>query len=108
MHDEPDGEWPEDLQAKYWSAGVQMVLGGPVTQGIRKQARAVLDSECCKDVSPEQGLVNFIFRGVFTQRLDSESFMTHRTQGAAVYPSWSAIYLQDGMQHGPRERKMHG
>jgi hypothetical protein len=24
--------------------------------------------------------------------------MTHRTQEAAVYPSWPAIYLQDGMQ----------
>jgi hypothetical protein len=27
MHDEPDGDWPEDLQAMYRSAGVQMVLG---------------------------------------------------------------------------------
>jgi hypothetical protein len=79
MHDEPDGDWPEDLQAKYWSAGVQMVLGGPVTQGIRRQARAVLESEFCKGVSPEQGLVNFIFRWVFAQGLDSEFFMTGRT-----------------------------
>jgi hypothetical protein len=47
MHDEPDGDWPEDLQAKYRSVGVQMVLGVPVTQGIRKQARAVLKSEFC-------------------------------------------------------------
>jgi hypothetical protein len=101
MHDEPDGEWPEELQATYWSAGVQMVLGGPVTQGIRKQARAVLKSDYCQDVSLEQGLVNFIFRGVFTQGLDSEFFMTHRAQGAAVYPLWSAIYLQDGMQWTP-------
>jgi hypothetical protein len=43
MHDEPDGDWPEDLQAMYQSAGVQMVLGGPVTQGIRRQVRAVLE-----------------------------------------------------------------
>jgi hypothetical protein len=42
-----------------------MVLGGPVTQGIRRQARAVLESEFFEGVSPEQGLVNFIFRGVF-------------------------------------------
>jgi hypothetical protein len=26
MHDEPDGDWPEDLQAMYRSADVQMVL----------------------------------------------------------------------------------
>jgi hypothetical protein len=38
MHDETNGDWPKDLQAKYQSAGVQMVLGGPVTQGIKRQA----------------------------------------------------------------------
>jgi hypothetical protein len=65
MHDKSDGDWPKDLQAKYWSVGVQMVLGDPVTQGIRRQARAVLELEFCRGVSSEQGLVNFIFRGVF-------------------------------------------
>jgi hypothetical protein len=104
MHDEPDGDWLEELQAKYRSAGVQIVLGGPVTQGIRKQARAVLESDFCKGVSPEQGLVNFIFRGVFVPGLDSEFFMTHRAEGPAVYPSWSAIYLQDGIQWTPGEK----
>jgi hypothetical protein len=69
MHDDPDGDWPEDLQAMYRSAGVQMVLRGPVTQGIRRQARAVLESGFCEGVCPEQGLVNFIFRGVFAQGL---------------------------------------
>jgi hypothetical protein len=87
MHDGPGGNRPEELQAKYRSAGVQMVLGGPVTQGIRKQARAVLESDFCQGVSPEQGLVNFIFRGVFAKGLDSEFFMTLRTQGPAVYSS---------------------
>jgi hypothetical protein len=104
MHDEPNGDWPEDLQAKYRSAGVQMVLGGPVTQGIRRQARAVLESEFCRGVSPEQGLVNFIFSGVFAQGLDSEFFMTVRTQGPTMYPSWSAIYLQDGMHWTPGKK----
>jgi hypothetical protein len=97
MHDELDGNWPEDLQAMYRSAGVQMVLGGLVTQGIRRQVRAVLESGFCEGVSPEQGLVNFIFRGVFAQELDQEFFMTVRTQEPTMYPSWSAIYLQDGM-----------
>jgi hypothetical protein len=41
MHNEPNGDWPEDLQAKYRSAGVQMVLGGPVTQGITRQTHAL-------------------------------------------------------------------
>jgi hypothetical protein len=98
MHDESDGDWPEDLQAKYRSAGVQMVLGDPVIQGIRKQARAVLESKFCQGVNPEQGLANFIFRGVFAQGLDLEFFMTVRTHEPTVYPLWSAIYLQDGMQ----------
>jgi hypothetical protein len=81
-----------------------MVLGGPVIQGIRKQARVVLESDFCQGVSPEQGLMNFIFRRVFAQGLDSEFFMTLRTQGPAMYPSWSAIYLQDGMQWTPGEK----
>jgi hypothetical protein len=87
MHDELNGDWPKDLQAKYRSAGVQMVLGGPVTQGIRRQARIVFESEFCRGVNTEQGLVNFIFRGVFAQGLDSEFFMTVRTQGPTMYPS---------------------
>jgi hypothetical protein len=81
-----------------------MVLGGPVTQGIRRQARAVLESEFCQGVSPEQGLVNFIFGGVFTQGLESEFFMTVQTQEPTMYPSWSAIYLQDGMHWTPGEK----
>jgi hypothetical protein len=75
-----------------------------MTQGIRKQARAMLESEFCQGVSPEQGLVNFIFGGVFAQGLDSEFFMMLWTQGPAVYPSWSAIDLQDGMQWTPGEK----
>jgi hypothetical protein len=50
MHDEPDGDWPKDLQAMYQSAGVQMVLGGPVTQEIKRQVRAVRELEFCKAV----------------------------------------------------------
>jgi hypothetical protein len=104
MHDEPDGDWRENLQAKYRSAGVQMVLGGPVTQGIRRQARAVLESEFCRGVSPEEGLVNFIFTGVFAQGLDLEFFMTVRTNRPTMYASWSAIYQQDGMHWTPGEK----
>jgi hypothetical protein len=104
MHDEADGNWLEDLQAKYRSAGVQMVLGGPVTQGIKKQTRAVLESNFCQGVSPKQGLVNFIFRGVFAQGRNSKFFMTAWTQGPTMYPLWSVIYLQDGMQWTPVEK----
>jgi hypothetical protein len=88
----------------YRSAGVQMVLGGPVIQGIRRQARAVLESEFCEGVSPEQGLVNFIFRGVFAQGLDSKFFMMVRTQGPIMYPSWLVIHLQEEMHWTPGEK----
>jgi hypothetical protein len=75
-----------------------------VTQGIRRQVRAVLESVFCEGVSSEQGLVNFIFSGVFAQGLDLEFFMTVRTQVPTMYPSWSAIYLQDGMHWTPAEK----
>jgi hypothetical protein len=105
MHDEPDGDWPEDLQAMYRSAGVQIYgVGGPVTQEIRRQVRAVFESGFCEGVSPEQGLVSFIFRGVFAKGLDLEFFMTVRSQGPTMYPSWLAIYLQDGMHWTPAEK----
>jgi hypothetical protein len=54
----------------------------------------VLESDFYQGVSHKQGLVNFIFKGVFTQGLDSEFFMTNRAVGPTMYPSWSApIYL---------------
>jgi hypothetical protein len=55
-----------------------------VTQGIRRQVRAVFESGFCEGVSLEQGLVSFILRGVFAQGLDSEFFMTVRTQGPTM------------------------
>jgi hypothetical protein len=58
-----------------------------VIQGIRKQARVVLESEFCQGVSLEQSLENFIFGGVFAQGLNSEFLMTVRTEGPIVYPS---------------------
>jgi hypothetical protein len=48
--------------------------------------------------------VSFIFRRVFAQGLDLEFFMTVRTQGPTMYPSWLAIYLQDGMHWTPAEK----
>ena len=46
----------------------------------------VFDSDYCKDVSPEQGLVNYIFRGSYTQGLDSEFYMVNRTAGTSHVP----------------------
>jgi hypothetical protein len=103
-HDDGDDGWSEDLKTKYQRMGVQMVLGGPVTKNIRARVKLVFESDYCKDVSPEHGLVNYIFRGSFTQGLDSEFFMVHRTQGPAVYSSWAAIYRQDGLGWSPAER----
>jgi hypothetical protein len=96
-HDDGDNSWSGEIHAKYQREGVQMVLGGPVTKNIRALVKLVLDSDYCKNVSPEQGLVNYIFRGSYTQVLDSEYYMVHRTQGPAMYPTFSAVYNQDGL-----------
>jgi hypothetical protein len=92
------------LKAKYLKEGVQMVLGGPVTKNIRARVRLVFESDNCKDVEPEQGLVNYIFRGVFTQGLNSEFFMVHRSQGPAAYSAFAAVYNQDGIRWSSAER----
>jgi hypothetical protein len=92
------------LKAKYLREGVQMVLGVPVTKNIKARVKLVFESDYCKDVEPEQGLMNYIFRGVFTKGLDAEFFMVHRTQGLAVYPAWAAVYNQDGLGWSPAER----
>jgi hypothetical protein len=104
LHDDPDPDWSDDLKAKYLRVGVQMVLGGPVTKNIRARVKLVFESDYCEDVEPEQGLVNYIFRGVFTQGLDSEFFMVLRTQGPAVYPAGAAVYNEDGIGWSPAER----
>jgi hypothetical protein len=92
------------LKTKYLREGVQMVSGGPVTKNIKARVKLVFESDYCKDVEPEQGLVNYIFRGVFTQGLDSEFFMVHRSQGPAAYPAFPAVYNQDGLGWSPAER----
>jgi hypothetical protein len=81
-----------------------MVLGGPVTKNIRKLVQQVFDLDYCKNVRPEQGLVNYIFRGSYTQGLDSEYYMVHRTQGPAMYPMFLAVYNQDGLRWSTIER----
>jgi hypothetical protein len=54
--------------------------------------RLVFESAYCKDVEPEQGLVNYIFRGLFTQGLDSEFFMVHRSQGFGLSINGPCIF----------------
>jgi hypothetical protein len=103
-HDDGDNSWSGEIQAKYQREGVQMVLGGPVTKNIRALVKLVLDSDYCKNVSPEQGLVNYIFRGSYTPGLDSEYYMVHRTQGPAMYPTFSAVYNQNGLGWSTIER----
>jgi hypothetical protein len=102
--DDGDSTWSDLTKAKYQRAGVQMVLGGPVTKNIRKLVKMVFDSDYCKDVCPEQGLVNYIFRGSYTQGLDSEFYMVTRTGEPAMYPTYSAVYNQDGLIWSTIER----
>jgi hypothetical protein len=54
MHDEPDGDWPEDLQAMYQSAGVQMVLGGLVTQGLEGRYALCLSQDFARVSVPSR------------------------------------------------------
>jgi hypothetical protein len=103
-HDDGNNSWSGKIQAKYQREGVQMVLGGFVTKNIRALVKLVLDLDYCKNVSPEQGLVNYIFRGSYTQGLDLEYYMVHRTQGPAMYPTFSAVYNQDGLGWSTIER----
>jgi hypothetical protein len=103
-HDDGDNSWSTETHAKYQREGVRMVLGGPVTKNIRKLVQLVFNSDYCKDVSPEQGLVNYVFRGSYTQGLDSEYYMVHRTRGPAMYPTFSAVYNQDGLRWSTIER----
>jgi hypothetical protein len=69
-----------------------MVLGAPVTKNIKALAKLVLDSDYCKNVSPEQGLVNYIFRG---HTLDSARFRvlhgSFKTRGPAAYPTFLVL-----------------
>jgi hypothetical protein len=65
-HDDGNNSWSVETQAKYQREGVQMVLGEPVTKNIRKLVQLVFDLDYFDNVSPEQGLVNYIFRGSYT------------------------------------------
>jgi hypothetical protein len=104
LQDDPDNDWSDELKAKYRQVGVQMVLGGWVTQNVRAMVKRVLELEFCEGVTPEQGLVNFIFRGQYTQGLDSQFFMNCRQSGPAVYPTWADVWTQEGLHWTPQER----
>jgi hypothetical protein len=104
LQDDPENDWPDAVKAKYQQAGVQMVLGGKVTQNVRKMVKRVLESEFCEDVTLEQGLVNYIFRGQYNQGLDSQFFMNCRQSGPAVYPTWADVWTQEGLNWTPQER----
>jgi hypothetical protein len=104
LQDDPDDAWDDNLKAKYQGEGVQMVLGGRVIQSVRAMVKRVLRSELCEGVTREQGLVNFIFRGHYTQGLDSQFFMMWRQNGPAVYPTWTDVRAQDGQNSIPQEK----
>jgi hypothetical protein len=66
--------------------------------------KRVLESEFCEDVTLEQGLVNYIFGGQYTQGLDSQFLMNCRQSGPAVYPTWADVWTQEGLNWTPQER----
>ena len=79
MQDDPPEDWAEDLKTAYLGMGVQMVLGGPVLPSIQAMVPLIWGSEFGTEVDTrEQALVNYLFRGSYTQGLDSPSYMRSR------------------------------
>jgi len=80
MGSDPLESWSEERKAIYRGTGVQMVMGGPVVPSIKALCPQIWESEeFGKEVEkPEQALVNYVFRGLYTQGLDSQHYMRSR------------------------------
>jgi hypothetical protein len=95
--DPPIGEWTEAEKTMYQRDGVQMVLGGPVTQRIREHVAIVFKSGFVTGAStPEQGLVNYLLRGAYTPGMQGTIYRSSRTQDAKSYPTLEYVVLQEG------------
>jgi hypothetical protein len=102
--DPPINEWTEDEKTMYQRAGVQMVLGGPVTQRIREHVAVVFKSGYVTGAStPKQGLVNYLLREAYTPGMQGTIYRTSRTQDAKSYPTLEDVTLQEGQGWSPVE-----
>jgi hypothetical protein len=105
MIDEPPEDWSEEHKTWYQRDRVQMVLGGRTNANTRVRVLAVFKSTYVEDVTPEQGLVDYLFRGCYTQGLDTSFFMVSRSAGPEVYPSWATVSAQDVLNWSQQEKK---
>jgi hypothetical protein len=87
MFDPVPLDWSATDTNLYNRPGVQMILGGQVTQPIWDYVGLLLSSACVtRSATAESGLANFLFRGAYTPGMDSTTFKLMRLQGAKVYP----------------------
>jgi hypothetical protein len=105
MFDSAPLDWSAAYTNLYNRPGVQMILGGQVTQIIRDYVGLLLSSAyVTRSATAEQGLANFLFRGAYTPGMDSTTFKLMRLQGAKVYPKFEDISAQDGIRWTDGER----
>jgi hypothetical protein len=105
MFDQVPSDWNAADTNLYNRPGVQMILGGPVTQGIRDYVGLLFSSPyVTRSATAEQGLANYIFRGAYTPGMDSTTYKLMRLQGANVYPKFEDISAQDGIRWTDGER----
>jgi hypothetical protein len=105
MFDQVPLDWSAADTNLYNRPGVQMVLGGPVTQGIRDYVGLLFSSPyVTRSATAEQGLANYLFRGAYTPGMDSTTYKLMRLQGASVYPKFEDISAQDGTRWTDGER----
>jgi hypothetical protein len=102
--DPPIDEWTEAEKTMYQRDGVQMVLGGPVTQRIREHVAVVFKLGFVTGASsPEQELVNYLLRGAYTPGMQGTIYRTSRTQDAKSYSTLEDVTLQEGQGWSPVE-----
>jgi hypothetical protein len=98
MFDPAPLDWSAADTNLYNRPGVQMILGGQVTQPIRGYVGVLLSSAMLLGNDRTGKLANFLFRGAYTPGMDSTTFKLMRLQGAKVYPKFEDISAQDGIR----------
>jgi len=107
MVSDPLESWSEERKAIYRGTGLQMVIEGPVVPSIKALCPRIWESEeFGKEVEkPEQALVNYLFRGSYTQGLDSQYYMRSRLLTPELYPTWISVLTNKGHKWSPHEKR---
>jgi hypothetical protein len=105
MFDPAPLDWSAANTNLYNRPGVQMVLGGQVTQPIWDYVGLLLSSAyVTRLATAEQGLTNFLFKGAYTPGMDSTTFKLMRLQEAKVYSKFEDVLAQDRIRWTNGER----